>query len=86
MPGAMNYPVDVQFGNWDGPAESGFGFGAVTQSPAVTLVSNNYTRCVHVVVLTCVCTGCAVRGSIAEFHLLLQHAEHFYYNYIIKMV
>ncbi|KAI0237344.1 hypothetical protein LSAT2_012142 [Lamellibrachia satsuma] len=47
MPGAMNYPVDVQFGNWDGPAESGFGFGAVTQSPAVTLVSNNYTSGNH---------------------------------------
>ena len=46
MPGAMNYRVDVQFGNWDAPAETGFGFGVEPQSSGVTIVGNNYNRCV----------------------------------------
>ena len=64
MPGAMNYRVDVQFGNWDGPTETSFGFGTVTQSSAATIVGNNYTRFVHVYLcphmgmcnLKCICT------------------------------
>ena len=58
MPGAMNYRVDVQFGNWDGPTETSFGFGTVTQSPAATIVGNNYTRFVHV----CLCPHVGMRN------------------------
>ena len=50
MPGAMNYRVDVQFGNWDAPAEPSFGFGVEPQSSGVTIVgNNNYNRCVHAI-------------------------------------